>query len=79
MKWYLVVDDICAALLPTVNFPLIAPGGLCWLVTMKASHFQDNFNPSALGVVDYSNFAPATIYADFSVCHPKRPSKRASG
>jgi hypothetical protein len=27
MKWYLVVDDIGAALLRTVNFPRIAPGG----------------------------------------------------
>jgi hypothetical protein len=27
MKWYLVVDDIGAALLLTVNFPLIEPGG----------------------------------------------------
>ena len=27
MKWYLVVDDIGAAPLLTVNFPLIEPGG----------------------------------------------------
>jgi hypothetical protein len=27
MKWYLVVDDIGAALLLTVNFPTFAPGG----------------------------------------------------
>jgi hypothetical protein len=30
MKWYLVVDDIGAALLLTVNFPPIAPGGPSW-------------------------------------------------
>src|SRR5215813_385342 len=36
---------------------------LCWLVTMKASHFLDNCNPSALGVGAYPNFAPATNYA----------------
>jgi hypothetical protein len=30
MKWYLVVDDIGAALLLTVNFPLIEPGGPDW-------------------------------------------------
>jgi hypothetical protein len=33
---------------------------LCWPVTMKASHFQDNYNPSALGVVDGPHVAPAT-------------------
>src|SRR5262245_24674066 len=37
---------------------------LCWLVTLKASHFLDNCNPSALGVGAYPNFAPATIYTD---------------
>jgi RNA recognition motif-containing protein len=29
---------------------------------MKASHFPDNCNPSALRVGAYPNFAPATIY-----------------
>src|SRR5262245_24370469 len=35
---------------------------LCWPVTMKAAHCPDNFNPSALGIVAYPNFAPATNY-----------------
>src|SRR5215510_15415823 len=35
---------------------------LCWLLTMKASYFPHNCNPSALGVVAHPNFAPTTNY-----------------
>src|SRR5262249_37475176 len=51
---------------------------LCWPVTMKASHFSDNCNLSALGVVAYPNFAPATIYAPGVLrwSHPRLASDR---
>jgi hypothetical protein len=37
---------------------------LCRLLTMKASYFPNNCNPSALWFMGYPNFAPATHYSD---------------
>jgi hypothetical protein len=43
---------------------------LCWPATMKASHFLDHCNSSALGVGAYPHFAPATLYKGVGREHP---------